>query len=303
MTTMTHSARPGRRPGQKILLIGGTGLVSVIAALVVLSIISGYGLNVRAFGSAVMSMIRAVSNHSTVIAANGEYRNVVFLHHSVGRGFIEQGALRDLFTAAGYQLWDHDYNYPGLTDPTGKMLGYNYNVPADNTDPDGLFNIFTQPIYDWPVNTLSGLMQHEVIVFKSCYPASDITSDEGLEKRKTWYLAMRDFMDRHREKVFVLVTPPPLNPAETSPAAAQRARAITDWLTSAEFSSGHPNLFVFDLFSRLAEDDASRADAYMLRQDYRSEADSHPTQVANEKISPELFQFVTQSIDQYRRNH
>ena len=36
-------------------------------------------------------------------------------------------------------------------------------------------------------------MQHEVIAFKSCYPASDITSDKQLEERKDWYRKMRDY--------------------------------------------------------------------------------------------------------------
>ncbi len=301
VTTMTTAARPGRRP-KTWLIIFGAGSVGLIAMLLLLSVVSGYGLNVRAFGSAVASLIRAVAGHSAVVATSGDYRNVVFLHHSVGRGLIEQGSMRELFTQAGYQFWDHDYNYPGLTDPTGQVLGYNYNVPADNTDPDGLLNIFTQPVYGLPINTLSGLMQHDVIMFKSCYPASNISTDEELEQRKSWYLKMRDFMDQHRDKIFVLVTPPPLNPAETSAAAAQRARAIATWLTSAEFLSGHSNLFTYDLFDRLAENDAAKVDVYMLRQDYRSGTDSHPTQVANERIGPDLVQFVVQSIDQYRHS-
>jgi len=50
-------------------------------------------------------------------------------------------------------------------------------------------------------------------VFKSCFPASNIESDEELEQRKTWYLGMRDVMDAQPDKVFVVMSQPPLHPA------------------------------------------------------------------------------------------
>ena len=149
----------------------------------------------------------------------------------MGHNLIEQGLVRELFTQAGYQFWDHDYNYPGLTDPTGKPLGFSYSVPADNTDPDGLLEIFAQPALGLPLNTQSGLMQHEVIAFKSCFPASDITSDTQLEERKDWYRKIRDSMDRHPDKLFVVLTQPPLNPAETRPDIATNARIFADGLS------------------------------------------------------------------------
>ena len=146
--------------------------------------------------------------------------------------------MRELFTEADYQFWDHDYNSPGLTDPTGKATGYHYNVPDDNTDPDGLLRIFSQPAYGLPLNTLSGLLQHEVIAFKSCFPASNIATDAQLEERKAWYLKMRDTIDQHPDHIFILVTPPPLNPAETNPEDARRARTIAEWLKSEEYLQG-----------------------------------------------------------------
>lgn len=108
---------------------------------------------------------------------------MVWLHHSVGNNLIEQGGVRELFTAAGYQFWDQGYNWQQLRDPNGRTTGYAYTVPDDNTDPDGLARIFSQPAYDLPLNTLSGLLQHEVILFKSCFPASAIGTDADLQKQ------------------------------------------------------------------------------------------------------------------------
>lgn len=298
--TTTHPIPSGRRP-KNWLAVAGIVLFSLIVVAFVASAASGYGLNVRAFGSAVMNVVRAIWNHQTVVANKGEFRNIIFLHHSVGHNLIEQGSVRELFTEKGYQFWDHDYNYPGLRDPAGNLLSYSYNVPADNTDPDGLLRIFSQPVYGLPLNALSGLMEHEVIAFKSCFPASDIASDAKLEERKTWYLKMRDVMDQHRNHIFVVVTQPPLNPAGTNPRVATRARAFANWLKSDEFLKGHTNIFTFDLFGELAESNPNSPDFNMLREAYREGTDSHPNRIANETVGPRFVDFVINAIDRYRQ--
>jgi hypothetical protein len=202
---------------------------------------------------------------------------VVFLHHSVGANLIGEGDLRGLLSEYGYRFYDQGYNQDGLHLPDGSRAPYGYDVPEDNTDPDGLAAIFSQPVTldgvantGAPVNTLSGLLRHDVIVFKSCYPVSFIRSDEELARYKSYYLKIRDTVDRYPEHAFIALTPPPLEPIGTSPAAAARARSFANWLKSPEFVSGHPNLYVFDLFDLLAEGDRGRSDANMLREAYRS---------------------------------
>jgi hypothetical protein len=292
-TTTNHLKR-------SILRIG-IGAIVLTMVIVGASAISGYGLNVRAFGRAVRNVVRTVADHQAIAAKTGTFRNIIFLHHSVGHNLIEQGSVRQLFTEAGYQFWDHDYDYPGLTDPTGTPLGYSYNVPADNTDPDGLLQIFSQPVLGLPLNTVSALMQHEVIAFKSCYPASDLASDTQLEERKDWYRKIRDTMDQHPDRLFVVMTQPPLNPTATNLDIAARARIFANWLKSDEFLQGHPNIVTFDLFDRLAEGNARSPDFNMLRRDYREGADSHPTRIANETIGPEFVAFVIDAIEQHKQ--
>jgi hypothetical protein len=229
----------------------------------------------------------AILDHKSVIDLNhGAYTNVVFLHHSTGANLISQGRVRERFTEAGYDFWDHHYNQTGLSRPDGSKAGYSYRIPDDNTDPDGLADIFAQPVHALPLNALSGLLQHKVIVFKSCFPASSIVSDEQLEQYKEWYLGMRDTMDAHPDRVFVVMSPPPLNPVATTPEAAARARAFADWLTSPEYLDGHPNVYAFDFFDQLAEDDPAAQDYNMLRASYRDGEDSHPNQAANETVGP-----------------
>ena len=241
-----------------------------------------------------------LGSRSVTSESRGDWTNVVFLHHSTGGNLIAQGGVRGQFTDAGYDFWDHGYNGEGLRRPNGAQAGYSYNVPGDNTDPDGLAAIFAQRVYGLPLNTLSGLLQHEVIAFKSCFPANHIDSDALLGQYKRYYLGMRDVMDAHPDKMFIVVTPPPLNPAATNAEEAARARAFAAWLQSEEYLDGHPNVFTFDLFGALAEEDAASPEHGMLRAAYREGTDSHPNQVANEAVGPLFVDFVIASAQSYR---
>jgi hypothetical protein len=245
-----------------------------------------------------MAVLRSPS-----VTSNGDFTNIIFLHHSVGRDLIEQGGVRELFAEKGYEFWDHDYNGIGVRRPDGSSPGFHYGVPDDNTNPDGLSSVFAQPVYRLPLNTFSGLLQHEVIAFKSCYPASNIASDEQLERYKDRYLSMRGVMDQHPDRIFIIVSPPPLNPAATDVEAAYRARAFADWLASDEYLSGHRNVFTFNLFDLLAENDRAAPDCDMLSETYRDGIDSHPNVVANEAIGPLLVDFIVDAVVTYRETN
>lgn len=289
-------------------VVGGVIIILVLGTLTLVAVRLGTGrsLGLRGFLSSkvnsVTRLVRVTSDSQRVRSySRGEFTNIIFLHHSVGNNLIEQGHIREKLSAVGYSFWDHDYNSPGLRDPEGKLTGYSYDVPNDNTDPDGLAGVFAQRTYGLPTNALSGLLQHEVIIFKSCFPNSNIASDEQLEQYKTWYLGMRDVMDRHPDKIFIALGEPPLNPVETSPDAAARARAFANWLKSDEYLKGHPNVFAFDLFGQLAEDNPAAPDYNMLSKVYRDGTDSHPNAKANETIGPVLVNTVDNAIHTYSR--
>ncbi len=282
----------------KPMIISLVGLMVLgLAFFLTIRLVTGRILGPRSL----MSFGLSILNSSDVTdSSQGDFKNVIFLHQSVGRGLIDQGHVREILTKNGYRFWDHDYNQPGLRGPDGKYLGYGYNVPANNTYPDGLSEIFAQPVYSLPFNTFSGLLQHETIILKSCFPTSNITSDEQLEQKKQWYLSIRQTIDQHPNKLFIVVTQPPLNPAETNLEDAARARALANWLKSEEYLQGHPNLLTFDLFGYLAEDDPTSSDYNMLREDYREGADSHPNKLANETIGPLLADFIMEGVQTYQ---
>jgi len=236
------------------------------------------------------------------VTSDGSYSNVIFLHHSTGHGLIREGNVRPLLTALGYQFWDHHFNHVGLVRPDGTLAEAHYRIPGalgrGNTDVDGLAKLFSQPVTDPPTNAFSRLLQHEVIVFKSCFPNSAIESDAMQEQFETWYLQMRDVMAQHPDRVFILVTSPPLHPAQTNADEARRARAVANWLKSDDYLAGHPNVFTFDFFDLLADPSLNT-----LRSEYqldREEPNSHPNRLANETIGPLFVEFIDQAVKTFK---
>lgn len=216
---------------------------------------------------------------------------IIFMHHSTGRRLIEEGLLKEGLAEYGIELWDHGYNDDGLVTPEWDWLGTSWDVPNDNTDPDGWRNVFTQTVTDPPTNTFSRMLQYDVIMFKSCYPNAHIDSDAMLEQYKAYYLEIRDVMDQHPDKLFIPFTNPPLVPNETTPEAAARAIEWAAYLMSEEYLEGRANVIPFDFYSLLADEEG------FLREEYRVDAwDSHPNRVANEAVGPVFVEFAAEVI-------
>jgi hypothetical protein len=242
--------------------------------------------------------------------------NIFFLHHSTGGNLISQGNVRSLIATyntqhgTSYEFWDHGYNGDGVHDQSNTYYS-NYNIPDDNTNPDGFNVLFAQPVHTPPDNAFSRIMNahqmgartitHQVFIFKSCFPASNITSEQMLADYKTWYLAMRDVMDEHPDKIFIPLTPPPLTRTSTTVANAGRAQRFADWLTSPEYLSGHPNIFVFDFRDCLMERDSTSIYYNCLRQAYGGAGDdSHPNTLANQTVGPIFVAFIINSITSFQ---
>ncbi len=235
---------------------------------------------------------------------SGDLTNLFFLHHSTGNGFVEEGDMRatvaDYNAANGtsFVFWDHGDNGEGLRNPAGNWTGAGYNVPNDNTNPDGLHEL-------WTTNNAARrdiLANHEVIAFKSCFPASAITDNQMLERYKQYYREMRDFFDTRRDRLFVVMSTPPLHRLSTNATEAHNARAFANWLKSDAYLSGHPNVVCYDLFDHLARADDGSATANRLRYEYEgshSDGDSHPNTAGNEVIGPSLAQYLIDAAQGY----
>jgi len=155
----------------------------------------------------------------------------LFIHHSVGRQIIREGALRQKLSTGipSLALWDHDYNETGLSDGDGSLLGSSFPIPDDNTDPDGLLAILQGIEADEP--WAERAKTFDVLILKSCFPNSAIHSDTAATSLKGVYQAMRDVALALPQAV-LLVTSPPLVFEATTPGQAARAADLAAWLGS-----------------------------------------------------------------------
>jgi len=243
--------------------------------------------------------------------SGGDFTNLFFLHHSTGQGIINGGVRSAIATynsahSTSFEFWDHCYTWEslpdwpgGLVDPDGNATGTVYGDCLDATDPPDLAVLWTNsdPYYAATRNNI--LDNHEVIAFKSCFPAAAISSNEMLEDYKVYYRDMRDFFDTRPDRLFVVIGFPPLHPDETNAADAARARQFINWLKSAEYLGGHPNIVCFDLFDLLASD-GSDGPINTLRTSYQPEyVDSHPNTAGNQAVAPVFAQFLIDSALAY----
>jgi hypothetical protein len=236
---------------------------------------------------------------------------VIFLHHSVGLGILEDGNVREQLKqlVPSLELWDHGYNNEGLRDGQGKNSGQNYAVPEDDTVPLALAKLFAQAVTNPPANTFSKLLGYDVLIFKSCFPVSSISSDSQLAEYQNCYRQIRQIIDQHPDKLFIFFTQPPQTRLATNPEEGRRARQLAEWLKSGEFNKDAQNLKIFDLFNLLAENNPNSPDFNTLRSSYQRRGkrfwrkvwDSHPNQRANQAIGTELVKFLVETVNSFQK--
>lgn len=223
--------------------------------------------------------------------------SAMFVHHSTGRYMLRDSGVRsilewhDAARGTDIRFWDHDYHsgnsYTGIILPDSTVHpDWSYGVEANTITPSGY-----RDIYDGSAFRDSLFARHDVIIFKNDHSTGDIADDAQLQQYFADYLAIRDVLDQHPDKLFVLMSGPPRRPEAIGNAEADRARAFYEWLQSPAFMHGHPNLMFFDLFDALAyPDDPADPERNMLRAEYRlppaGSTDSHPNELANTTVGP-----------------
>jgi len=198
------------------------------------------------------------TQESSSLATSAKFpKKAFFIHHSTGEIYWN-GGMEKALVDAGYETaapwWDPE------------------------TNPPDFYNGFTDP------NQWDLLKPYSIIIFKSCFPASDITSDEMLEEYKTYYNQLYEIYEKYPDKLFVPLSTPPLLKNHTTAEAAQRALAFEDWLVG-EYKDKYPghNLAPFKLHSLLSDSEG------FLKSDFiASEDDDHPNANSGAVVGPAL---------------
>jgi hypothetical protein len=216
--------------------------------------------------------------------------NLVFIHHSVGENWLNDGLCRAL-NDSGYHVAD---------------IYYGWRAYGDNTDTGDWPTWFTDEVMGLVYQELGQMTApnklepapggNTIVMFKSCFPNSDVGSD--ISDEKAIYNGLLPYMEAHPDKMFVLVTPPPMQNIPDP----QKTRELCDWLTDrddgwlAGLSTG--NVFVFDLYNVLTHPDAHHrlVDGVEVHEVvpgfdtlyYDSDGDDHPNKDGNLKATEEF---------------
>ncbi|MEW6050269.1 MAG: hypothetical protein AB1644_04305 [Candidatus Zixiibacteriota bacterium] len=234
-----------------------------------------------------------VINYLTDITELNMPTRMVYLHHSVGKGFLYDGGLRDSLAQLGVAVKGATY---------GDEVGQN----TDMCDWTTKFTADMQRIFMFKAHPnlyYTDGKTNDIVMFKSCYPNSYVESEGSgagnptdkkrtTENYKAAFASISKEMQKYPDKLFVYMTYPPMAAPETNPEAAKRGRAFNQWLMgeylpSYKKETGLDNFVIFDLFDILADSNN------VLRDEYRREnpKDSHPNLKGNQEVARRFMEF------------
>jgi hypothetical protein len=247
--------------------------------------------------------------------------NIIFLHHSTG-GVIWQGTKASLFTRAVRKInngladvvgnkarlpflfekynEENNKNYliKEMAFPKASPYGW-HNYPYD------YYNIWVknagnEPYMEEP--TLEMLTkEYQVIIFKHCFPVSNIQADKdsidinsdykSLANYKLQYAALRDKLHEFPDTKFIVFTGAAQVKSGASDDEAKRAKEFFTWVTD-EWDLPGDNIHIWDLYSLQTEGGLYFKDEYAA-----SPYNSHPGSEFAGKVSQLLFSRIIDVIE------
>ncbi|HAZ14915.1 MAG TPA: hypothetical protein DCY86_19170 [Bdellovibrionales bacterium] len=213
----------------------------------------------------------------------GPRSKAIFLHHSTG----------EVIWKGGVEEWFKQYNQAHHTQyvveerafPSGEPYPWE-NYPYD------YWNIWVKnagPVAYKNEPTLEILTKtYDVIVWKHCFPVSNIQADKGaanvassektLENYKLQYAALKEKMHSFPNTRFLIWTATALTANESSKEEATRARAFVAWVKK-EWDSPKDNIFLWDFWELETEGGLNLPPK-------NAEGDSHPNAAFGRKVAP-----------------
>jgi hypothetical protein len=204
---------------------------------------------------------------------------LIFIHHSTGGYWLADLSEDQPSGGLGTALMNNNYfvsatNYDWGPDSIGSRTDIPnwpewFTGPNSSTILAALYAESGQNVGDYgdwsrlPTNPDPG-GENEIIMFKSCFPNSDLygnpddppapqPNDElTVANAKAVYNNILTYFATRQDKLFVVITAPPLQASDTAPDRAANARAFNNWLVN-DWLSGYPyyNVAVFDYYNTL----------------------------------------------------
>lgn len=218
----------------------------------------------------------------------------IFLHHSTG-GVVWNGGVADWFTTYNDQNQTNysltEYAYPHGPYPWDNYPYDYWHIWVENAG---------ETAFDGQETLEILTAEYDFIVFKHCYPASDVLADipdpdisssrKSLENYKLQYFALRDKLHSFPDTVFILWTGAARVEASTNPDNAARARDFFHWVKNTWDTPGD-NIFIWD-FQQLE----TEGGLYLLPNYASSTSNSHPNSSFAAQVAPLFGQRVVDVI-------
>jgi hypothetical protein len=235
---------------------------------------------------------------------------LIFIHHSTGENWLndDNGGLGHALSQNNYFVSDTNYGWgpngignntdiPNWTDwfRSADTLAYMQALYAES----GINSPYTRTLAD-PGG------ENEIIMFKSCFPNSNLEGNPNdppsadgwltVGHAKYVYNEILKYFGAHPEKLFVVITAPPL----TDGTYAANARLFNQWLMDDWLSSNHysvQNVAVFDFYNvltgpnnhhRYINNQIEHVFTPGMNTEYYPSGDDHPSQEGNLKATSEF---------------
>ncbi len=250
---------------------------------------------------------------------------LIFVHHSTGGNWLADPNDDQPYGGLGRALMENNYyvsatNYGWGPDSIGDRTDI-VNWPEWFTGPnsatylEALYTESGQNVGDfgaWPRLSDDPGGENQIIVFKSCFPNSDLygsPDDPPLDEPSEWeeysvsnakaiYNELLTYFATRQDKLFVVITAPPLRQAETAPERAANARAFNNWLVNEWLRDyPHSNVAVFDYYNVLTAPENHHRwtgggieHVQVVDNDFAAypSGDSHPSTAGHQKATEEF---------------
>jgi hypothetical protein len=245
---------------------------------------------------------------------------LIFIHHSSGENWLadDNGGLGLALNQNNYFVSDTNYGWgPDSIGDRTDIPNWPEWFRSSHTPTymNALFNENDQHAsYTRTLANPGG--QNQIVMFKSCFPNSDLTGNPGdpptaggwltVGHAKYVYNEILEYFATQPNKLFIVITAPPLLAAHTTSHNAANARAFNNWLVNDWLAENHytlKNVAVFDFYNVLTYKDnhhrfrngqiehvyvSGRNTAYYPS----SQSDDHPSATGNRKATTEFISLL-----------
>lgn len=249
-------------------------------------------------------------------------KKLIFVHHSTGENWLADwdGGLGKSLSNEGYFVSDTNYGWgpDAIGDTTD--IGHWWNWFRGPSSENYLNALYTESEqnseYSRTVPDPGG--ENEIILFKSCFPNSNLlgTSSDPIpninnnplkgeiaesgyhtiSNAKGIYIDLLEYFKTQNDKLFVIITAPPLGRNNTSLQAADNARAFNNWLVNDWLDDyDQINVVVFDLYNILTNDGESNYSEFST-----DTSDDHPNTNGNVKATEEFIEFINEKYTNWK---